>query len=137
MTVGGKNKIRNHRLWLARKRRSLKQKHVALLLGHRNIDQISRYESGTHLPTLPVALKLAIVLDMPVRLLFRELYDQLRNEVNERAKTSLLLSESLAVMKGDDSCSFSELLASPQPTPEDLEKIRRHATELVKGMAYR
>ncbi len=135
MNSGGKNKIQN-RLWLTRKRRGLKQKQVAYLLNHRNVDQISRYENSSRTPTLQAALKLEIILGVPLRLLFTDLHEQLRAEIKERAETSRLLKESLVHVFGDGACSYSELLSSPTRSSQELEKVRRHATDLVKTMAY-
>lgn len=135
MNSGGKNKIQN-RLWLTRKRRGLQQKQVAYLLNHRNVDQISRYENGSRMPTLLAALKLEIIFGVPVRLLFPDLHEQLRAEIRERAETSRGLRNTLSPVRGDDACSYSDLLSSPTRSTQDLEKVRRHATDLVRTMAY-
>ncbi len=57
------------------------QKQVALLLGHRNIAMLSRYERGRALPPLLTALRLEITYRAPVAFLFLELYRQLREEI--------------------------------------------------------
>src|SRR5437870_13110734 len=88
---GGKNKTEN-RLWIARKKRGFEQKQVAHLLNHKSVDQISRYENGSRLPKLQTALKLEIVYGVPLRLLFTDLYSQLRTEIKERTVTSRSLS---------------------------------------------
>jgi transcriptional regulator with XRE-family HTH domain len=135
MNSGGKNNIQN-RLWLTRKRRGLKQKQVAYLLNHRNVDQISRYENGSRTPTLEAALKLEIIFGVPIRLLFTDLHEQLRVEIRERAESNRGLMDTLAHVVGDGACSYSELLSSPIRSSQELEKVRRHATDLVKTMAY-
>src|SRR5712692_4130058 len=118
MTNGGQNKTKN-RLWLARKRKGFRQKQVAYLLNHRNIDQISRYENGSRLPTLQTALKLEIIFGVPVRLMFKGLHDQLRGEIKERAETSQAFHDSLNHVFSESLCSFAELLTSPNPSPEE------------------
>src|SRR5688572_3524715 len=100
MKSGGKNKIQN-RLWITRKRRGLEQKQVAYLLNHRTVNQISRYENGSRMPTLLAALKLEIIFGVPARLLFPDLHEQLRAEIRKRAETSRGLRESLANLFGD------------------------------------
>ena len=54
------------------------QKHVALLLGHRDTSMISHYEHGRALPPLPVALALEIILRVPVAFLFPVIHDDLK-----------------------------------------------------------
>jgi len=133
---GGSNK-NQHRLWLARKRRGLKQKQIAHLLSHKSIDQISRYENGTRLPKLQTALKLEIIYGIPLRLLFSDLYVQLRGEVKDRALISRGLSNALPdLISGDGRCSYAELMSSPTVSPEELLQVRDHVTDLAKKMAY-
>lgn len=134
MNRGGKKQLEN-RLWLTRKRRGLKQKQVAYLLNNRTVDQISRHELGTRIPTLQAALKLEIILGVPLRLLFADLHKQLRAEIMDRAETSGL-KEELAHVIGDGACIYSELLASPMRSNAELEKVRRHVANLVRQMAY-
>src|SRR6266545_2745585 len=94
---GGKHTNQN-RLWLARKRRGLGQKQVAYLLAHQSPDQISRYEQGVKLPTLSTALMLEIIYGAPIRLLYRELYEQLRTEIGERLESQPILKESYGAL---------------------------------------
>lgn len=126
---GGKNKT-NRDLQLARKRRALGQKQVAHLLGHRTVDQISRYESGSQLPSLKIALKLEIILGVPMRFLFKDLYSQLRSEVSEKQKTGGSFQQELPKMASDDRCSYTDLLASPHPSSEDLDNVRAHIIKM-------
>jgi DNA-binding XRE family transcriptional regulator len=50
-----------NKLWIARKKSGLGQKSVARLLGYKSISPISEYETGTVLPSLSTAFKLAVV----------------------------------------------------------------------------
>lgn len=134
MTNGGENKTRN-RLWLARKRRGLKQKQVAYLLGHHNIDQVSRYENGLRLPKLQAALRLEIIFGLPVRLLFKDLHDQLRDDIRQRAEVSHALKESLKDTLGDGICSYADLLNDADISSEQLENAARHAREMVNRVS--
>ena len=57
------------------------QKHVARLLGFPNTSMLSRYERGTSIPPLRMALSLGIILRVPVEFLFPDWYDALRNRI--------------------------------------------------------
>ena len=137
---GGQNKIRNQ-LWRARKRRGLAQKQVAYLLGHKSADLISRYEKGLKTPSLKTALMLEAIFGVPVRMLFRELFEDLNDEVQQKINSSPLLSAIYSdLFSASDStggfCSYEELLKAQPISPSDLITVRRHATMLVKKMAY-
>jgi len=54
---------------------------VAHLLGHKGTAVLSNYERGERLPTLVNALKLGIILRVPVDFLFGAMYDELRNQI--------------------------------------------------------
>jgi transcriptional regulator with XRE-family HTH domain len=130
---GGKPKLQN-RLWLARSRRDLKQKQVTYLLGHKNLDQVSRYENGSRLPTLQTALKLEIILGVPIRALFPELHATLRSEIRGRASASRGLREKLGDMFVDDHCSYEGLLVDANVPMSVREKIHHHAAILINTM---
>jgi transcriptional regulator with XRE-family HTH domain len=55
--------------------------HVAHLLGHSGTSALSNYERGKRLPSLSNALRLGIILRVPVEFLFPSLYDGLREEI--------------------------------------------------------
>lgn len=79
-------RIKNY-LWITRKRMGLAQKQAAFLLGHKTTTQLSRYEKGVRIPSLKMALKLEIIYATPVRALFSELYDEVREDVREKRET--------------------------------------------------
>ena len=56
------------------------QKTVALLVG-KHVAMLSRYERGRSVPPLSTALKLGIILRVPVEFLFPRLYDALRHQI--------------------------------------------------------
>ena len=96
---GGKIPFPN-RLWRARRRHGLGQKQVAFLI-EKTLDEVSRYERGLHLPELPTLLALEIVYGMPLRLLFPELLEQVRDRISARiesrdALAKLLLTDAIA-----------------------------------------
>jgi transcriptional regulator with XRE-family HTH domain len=57
------------------------QRYVARLLGHKNSSAWSIYERGERLPSLANALRLGIILRIPVEFLFYSLHDQLREHI--------------------------------------------------------
>jgi len=59
----------------------LSMRQVAHLLGHKGTAVLSNYERGERFPTLVNALKLGIILRVPVDFLFGALYDELRNQI--------------------------------------------------------
>lgn len=67
-----------------RKRMRLGQKQVAFLMGMKSMAHVSHYECGMKLPGLKNALKLEVILSVPVSFIFAGLYSQIRREV--RAK---------------------------------------------------
>jgi len=58
-----------------------RQKGVAALLGHRDSSLLCIFELGKRLPTLGDALKLGIILRVPIEFLYPALYDRLRDEI--------------------------------------------------------
>src|ERR1017187_4562098 len=64
-----------------RRRMGFSPAHVAHLLGHQDASALSDYERGEHSPSLANALRLGIILRVPVEFLFPTLYDGLRNEI--------------------------------------------------------
>lgn len=130
-----------NRLWLARKRRGLEQRQAAYLLSHQSIDQISRYEQGTRLPSLDNALKLEIIYGVPLRLLFKELFDKLEDEVWQRISLDISLQKLYGNRTAQEAglseyCAFAELLTMPNASEADRSRVRRHVTALAKKLAY-
>jgi len=139
MTVGGRRTVKN-RLWTARKRRGLEQKQVAYLLNHNTSDQVSRYELGTRIPTLEMALLLEIIYGAPLRVLYRDLYEQLQTQLRERLQRLPQLQNRLPAFLNEEQvreyCAYWELFQNGQATQADLLKVRRHVTELAKRLAF-
>jgi transcriptional regulator with XRE-family HTH domain len=139
MPSGGRKTVEN-RLWQTRKRRGLQQKQVAYLLGHHTTDQVSRYELGTRLPTLEIALLLEMIYGAPLRILYKDLYERLQAELRGRLERVPQLGERIAEFLSEEGlreyCAYGELIRTGHPAQIDLLKARRHATELVKRLAY-
>jgi transcriptional regulator with XRE-family HTH domain len=135
---GGKIPIPN-RLWRARKRCGLGQKQVAFLI-EKSIDEVSRYERGIHLPELQTLLALEIVYGTPLRLLFRELYEQVRAQIAERIESrEALRPKYQALLESNDPeqehCGYEETLKLPDLSAMEQDKVRRHVTHLAKRLA--
>ncbi len=137
-----KQKSKPHnRLWLARQRAGLPQKVVAALLNHKTTDQISRYERDVRMPSLRMALKLEIILGVPVRVLFQEQYEQACRKVVEKLKlqqtTGKNIQERLSqIASNEQICTYLELLTMPNVSQAELIPVRKHVTEIMKKMAY-
>jgi transcriptional regulator with XRE-family HTH domain len=132
--TGGKNQ---NSLWRARKRRGLKQKQVAHLLGQKTIDQVSRYEIGTRLPVLRTALALEIILGQPSKVLFRDLYTTVRDDITKRLDLNAALRAALPTIDSVDHCSVTESLVSKNVSDADLDKAREHSIYLVNVLSER
>jgi len=79
------NYIRAHR-----KRQGFSQRQLAFLLHCRSEAKLSRYEHFIQVPTLPTAIRLAIILDVPVQELFAGTY---RNACRDTAKRASLMAK--------------------------------------------
>jgi len=71
-------------LWAFRKKHGLSQKRVAFFLRHKTPSQLSHYERGRKIPGLINALKLEIIYQVPVAVLFADLYQTLKEEIGDR-----------------------------------------------------
>ncbi len=132
-----KQKHKNH-LFIVRKKNGLGQKQIAALLGHKTIDQISRYERGARLPSLKTALKLQIIYHLPINALFQGYYNKCFDEIENQAKTSSdnanFVLDSTAKT---EICTYLELLKSPQISPPAMEKVGKHILELMNTRTER
>lgn len=126
-----KHKNQN-RLLLIRKRRGFGQKQVAILLGHKTIDQISRYERGARLPNLKTALKLQIIYNLPINILFPGYLTRCLDEIRNQAKNS---SSSFALdsTTHTEICTYLELLKLTQVSSLGMEKVGKHILALMNA----
>jgi len=131
-----KNRFKNQ-LLRARMKKSIGQKNVAVLLGHKTPAHLSRYESGERLPSLKTALKLGLIYNIPIHILLDGYLDACRNEMR-RSEQQLNRKPGERDCPAEiDFCSFEERLSSPRATRIDLEKGRDHATKIVRLQAER
>jgi DNA-binding XRE family transcriptional regulator len=72
---------KQNRLDIYRRRMRFSQRQVARLMGHKNGTVWSSYERGERLPSLTNALRLGIILRIPVEFLFYSLHDALRTQI--------------------------------------------------------
>ena len=70
------NQIRHYR-----RKRNLSLKQVSLAAGLESAAHLAHWEKGRKTPTLRNALKLSIVIKCPVEVLFFDMYDSLRREI--------------------------------------------------------
>lgn len=141
MNPGGKSKKHN-RLWLARKRAGLRQKQVAHLLGHRTVDQVSRYEKGTRVPTLETALMLELIYRTPLRQLFGDLYEELHGKIRQRIGNTPSLNQfakSIETQEAEEArefCTYADRLRLPALSPAERAHVHRHITKLARKLVH-
>ncbi|MFN0279175.1 MAG: helix-turn-helix transcriptional regulator [Pyrinomonadaceae bacterium] len=133
-----KNKLPyKNKLALARQRRAIEQKQVAVLLGHKGIDQLSRYERGVKLPSLKAALKLGLIYKIPIRVLLDGYLDACREEIRrEEEKLNKPSRENLTDPADEaEFCTIEEKLSSGDVVEIDLAKAYSHAAHLIRRRA--
>lgn len=133
-----KNKLPyENQLAIARQRKAIEQKQVAVLLGLKGIDQLSRYERGVQLPSLKTALKLGLIYKIPVRVLLNGYLDACREEMKREEEKVNTLAGPKAPNQGDETefCTIEEKLKSDRITKTDLANAYRHAANLVRRRA--
>ena len=74
-----------HYLLTERKRWALTQQQVAFLLGSKTGGKISRYECQARVPLLKTALACEAIFGVPVRTLFRGMYETIEEQVIKQA----------------------------------------------------
>lgn len=128
-----------NRLAQFREMRNLNREQVAKLLGHRNIRRISNYEEGRLVPNLKIALKLAQIYNIPIRVMLDKYYLSCRLEVEQekrRLKSELNNGGPEEKESSDiDFCSYEQLLTSSTYNEANLLKVRHHASYLVRRTA--
>lgn len=129
-----------NRLWQARHRRGLGQKRVATLLNYKKLEQLSRFEQGTRLPSLAHALALEIIYGVPVRVLFYGLYQELQRDLRDKTQQPLRpvvseMFERADTKAGLELCVYEEMLRSALLTPLERQQVRDHVTRLAQQLA--
>ena len=126
----------NNRLWQARHHAGLEQKQVARFLGHKNCDQISRYERGARLPGLRIALKLEIIYGTSVGTLFPDHYQKLRAEIAAQSSDDGLLPLPNGVegerLPDAHVCTYGNSLLQKKPIESEIDAARQHTIKLMR-----
>jgi transcriptional regulator with XRE-family HTH domain len=108
----------NNYLRTERRRRGLRQRHVAYLLGSRTGEKVSRYENFSRLPDIRTVFALEAIYGIPASKLFAGIFDEARVKVEEHAFRAL---------NGDDAAlaSFARVILSPTRSrpPESLSSL--------------
>ncbi len=73
-----------NQLAMYRRRMGYTQREVSRLLGSTDASMVSHYECGRCLPSFLGALRLEIILRVPVAFLFPGLYDELKREIRDK-----------------------------------------------------
>lgn len=129
-----KNRFTNQ-LLRARMKKSIGQKNVAVLLGHKSSAHLSQYESGERLPSLKTALKLGLIYNIPIHILLDGYLDACRNEMRRGERNPNTPAGARDNLREIDCCSFEERLGPSHAAKSDLDKARNHATRLVRLQA--
>jgi len=136
--VTHRNKVTyKNQLSLARRRRAIEQKQVSALLGHKGVDQLSRYERGVKLPSLKAALKLGLIYKIPIRVMLDGYLDACREEIRREAEKLNPPSGSRLPdpAKEMEFCTIEEKLNSGNAVEIDLAKASSHAARLIRRRA--
>ncbi len=92
------------------------------------------FERGLRTPSLKIALKLAIIYNVPIRVMLDQYYEACREEVRASASN---IGETLHCSDVHNFCSLEQELSSKQITQATLTKIRRHSSDLIRKSAER
>lgn len=125
----------NNRLAEIRQKVGLSPEQVTSLLGEKSVAKLTDYEQGIKTPNLKIALKLAAIYKLPIRVMLDGYFEACRAEIKrEEAAVSLnSLHVRLSNLKaaGPDFCSFRNSLDRARVSPRDVSKARRHVAELI------
>ncbi len=129
----------NNRLWQARHKRGLEQKQVAKLLGHKNCDQISRYERGARMPGLRIALKLELIYGISIRDLFPEHYQMYREEIAGNTSGNILFSsesvDETVHLPDAHVCTYDNLMLKKKPDASEIQAANKHTVRLIEKIS--
>ena len=137
-----KNIKHNNNLLQARRRCGLSPKQVASLLSKKSAEELYRYENGSYLPSLPTALKLEVIYQTPIRLLFQDLFGTLKAEIGEKRQSRPHLfperawfPKSAEQLKMEETCFYAGILKNHYPGPSEMEMITKHIIALTNTLS--
>ena len=130
-----KQKHKNN-LMLIRRKLGLERKQVAILLGHKTANEISRFERSIKKPGLKTAFKMQIIYGFPIQILFYGYYGKCLREIRTQEK---VLNKNKIQSKDNDNmglektefCTIAENLKNPDVSDADLDSARNHITKLI------
>jgi hypothetical protein len=95
------------------------------------------------LPELPSILALEIIYGAPLRILFKEFYDQVLAEVRQRIETSEALKQAYVELLpaseengAYEYCPYEDILRMPNLSLVERGKVRDHVTRIAKELAF-
>ncbi|MGI8467017.1 MAG: helix-turn-helix transcriptional regulator [Pyrinomonadaceae bacterium] len=125
--------INSSSLALRRKRLGYEQKQIAVLLGHKTIHQICRFESDQRIPNLKAAIKLSILYGLPLDDLFDNYFRCCREELENRLESCGLTDKfKLENVRNAAYCSYLELMNSARISESSADQIRHHIKVLIE-----
>jgi transcriptional regulator with XRE-family HTH domain len=125
--------INSNILALRRKRLGYEQKQIAVLLGHKNTYQLSRYETGQRIPSFKEAIKLSVLYAIPLRTLFDRYFRQYRQELESSLVSTGLEKKMRLQQSGSaDYCTYQETLGKPRIDDTEADNVRHHIKVLVE-----
>ena len=125
--------INSSSLALRRKRLGYERKQIAVLLGHKTTYQLCRYETGQRTPSFKEAVKLSVLYNLPVQVLFDRYFLHCREELEATIKQSsfggkINLENNLEA----DYCSYLESISTARFSEKSGDKVRHHIKVLVE-----
>lgn len=107
------------------------------MLSQKSTDEISRYERNLYQPGLRTALKLEIIYQTPIRLLFQDLFEQSRNEISKIRERhahpfpdNRWFPQPSDHLKQEEFCFYAELLKTRVPNEPELAAVTKHIIAL-------
>jgi transcriptional regulator with XRE-family HTH domain len=125
-----------------RRRSGLEPKQIIFLLSKKSKDELYRYEKDVYFPVLPTLLKLEIIYQAPLRLLFQDLFEALKTEIAEKRKSQphlfpdrAFFPSRLEQLSQEERCFYGEILKSRQPNRTETEMITKHIIALSNTLS--
>jgi len=109
------------------------------LLGYSSVEQISRYERSSRIPSLSTAIKLELIYGLPVRYLFADLTDRVMHQLQKQMKShrslrALYPELSASLKRAAEFCSCDEKLKKAALSDSDKEIVRKHIVTLARRL---
>jgi hypothetical protein len=126
--------INSSSLALSRKRLGYERKQIAVLLGHKTTYQLCRFETGQRVPSFKEAVKLSLLYNSPVHVLFDRYFQYCWEELETAVKKSGLSGKiNLENGKQADYCSYlNSLNYASKSDDRNADKVRRHIKVLIE-----